>query len=58
MTINEAKSILKNDAYVQAFLQFNRDPMGTYDATYQLAMDWFQATLQVSSYSSTTSTAI
>lgn len=51
MTITEAKQILNDSKYVAAYAQFVRKPMDTYDATYKLAVDWMEATLTLSSLS-------
>ena len=53
MNIEHAKTILNNEKYVSAYAKWNLSPMQTSSHEFNLAMDWAEAALKVSSDSLT-----
>ena len=48
MPTETAKSILNNTKYVSAFAKWSRKPMETSEEDFNLAMDWSEALLSIS----------
>ena len=48
MPTETAKNILNNPKYVAAYAKWNRKPMETSDNDFNLAMDWTEALLSLS----------